>query len=93
MFLKVRMTVVDGLDFIEFIVKDRGETLTREELTNVFKPPIQRQRGVVGGMGLGLVYLAERVKTLGGQYGAREREDGKNGTKLSFLQLLIFIRS
>lgn len=46
----VKMVVVDGINFIEFIVKDRGRTLSEEKLRYMFKPPVQRERGSVGGI-------------------------------------------
>lgn len=81
----VKVIVVDGKDFIEFTIKDRGKRLSKEALRDMFNPPIQSERGSVGSLGLGC--LAIRVKTLGGKYDARSRDDGKGNLYSFFLPL------
>jgi K+-sensing histidine kinase KdpD len=53
--------VEKGGKFTEYSVIDTGKSLNEEELHCLFDPPIQSSRSQMGGMGLGLVCLAERV--------------------------------
>jgi Response regulator receiver domain len=63
--------------------------LTGAQLERLFEAPVlvdpnHRERGQVGGMGLGMFCLAERMKALGGECGARMSTDGKASTEVWF---------
>ena len=81
--IEMRMVTVNLCRFAEISVTDSG-SLSITQLDHLFDAPVQAKRGHVGGMGLGLACLAERVKVLGGDYGARARNDGKSGTVIWF---------
>lgn len=63
-------------DHIRFEVIDSGDGLTEEQIGRLFHAAEAGSRSAVGGMGLGLFTLAERVQALGGYYGAKSRDDG-----------------
>ena len=69
---------------IQFSCIDSGYPLPDERLANLFDRPVHSERMLVGGMGLGLFCLSEHVKALQGQYGARRRNDGREGTEIWF---------
>lgn len=77
------MVTVNLCRFAEIAVTDSG-SLSITQLDHLFDAPVQAKRGHVGGMGLGLACLAERVKILGGDHGARARDDGKSGAVIWF---------
>ena len=81
--IEMRMVTVKLCRFAEISVTDSG-SLNITQLDHLFDAPVQAKRGHVGGMGLGLACLAERVKVLGGDYGARARDDGKSGNVIWF---------
>eukprot|EP00596_Hydrurales_sp_CCMP1899_P005400 CAMPEP_0119035910 /NCGR_PEP_ID=MMETSP1177-20130426/3188_1 /TAXON_ID=2985 /ORGANISM="Ochromonas sp, Strain CCMP1899" /LENGTH=432 /DNA_ID=CAMNT_0006994821 /DNA_START=1547 /DNA_END=2845 /DNA_ORIENTATION=- len=70
--------------FAQFSVVDSGVELSDLALSQIFDPPLQGSRSQTGGMGLGLVCLAERVKALGGEYGAQKRTGDITGTTIWF---------
>jgi CheY-like chemotaxis protein len=81
----VRSVVASGRRMIEFDAQDSGpDTLTTQQLKAMFDRPIQFARENVGGMGVGLYCLSERVAVLGGDCGARTRADRKSGTVVWF---------
>ena len=69
---------------IEISVQDSGHPLSNVSLSCFFSRPTQSKRDDVGGMGLGLICLAERVSTLGGTFGAHRRLDGCEGNIVWF---------
>ena len=69
---------------VQFSFIDSGYPLSDERLTNLFDRPVHSERMLIGGMGLGLFCLSEHVKALQGQYGARRRNDGREGTEIWF---------
>ena len=74
---------------VRFSFIDTGLPLSEKRLTNLFNRPVHSERTQVGGMGLGLFCLSEHVKALQGQYGARKRSDGREGTEIWFSVPLI----
>ena len=74
---------------VRFSFIDSGIPLSEERLINLFNRPVHSERTQVGGMGLGLFCLSEHVKALNGQYGARKRSDGREGTEIWFSVPLI----
>jgi CheY-like chemotaxis protein len=75
---------------LEINVRDSADlVLTGAQLQRLFEAPVliepnHRGRQNVGGMGLGMFCLSERVKALGGECGARVRTDDKHGTEVWF---------
>ena len=69
---------------VQFTFIDSGYPLSDEILRNLFNRPVHSERMQIGGMGLGLFCLAEHTKALQGQYGARRRSDGREGTEIWF---------
>ena len=69
---------------VQFSFIDSGYPLLDERLTNLFDRPVHNERMLVGGMGLGLFCLSGHIKALQGQYGARRRNDGREGTEIWF---------
>ena len=82
--IQMRMVTVNLCRFAEFSVTDSGRSLSNTQLNHLFDAPVQTKRGQIGGMGVGLACLAGRVKVLGGDYGARARDDGQSGTVIWF---------
>jgi CheY-like chemotaxis protein len=60
--IKFSMVTDMGQKFAHVCVTDSGQTLSALRLLHLFDCPTQRRRGSVGGMGIGLVCLAERMK-------------------------------
>jgi K+-sensing histidine kinase KdpD len=60
--IDISMITDKDLGFVKVCVIDSGKTLVPLRLLNLFDPPTQRRRGSIGGMGIGLVCLAERIK-------------------------------
>ena len=69
---------------VQFSFIDSGYPLPDEVLTNLFDRPVHSERTQTGGMGLGLFCLSEHMRALNGQYGARRRSDGREGTEIWF---------
>ena len=69
---------------VQFSFIDSGYPLSDEKLTNLFDRPVHSERAQTGGMGLGLFCLSEHIQALDGQYGARRRTDGREGTEIWF---------
>ena len=61
-------------------IQDSGTDLSEDSLLKFFRCPLSHERGQVGGLGLGLYCLKQRVNTLGGSCGVRLRSDGNSGT-------------
>ena len=66
-----------------FQVIDSGIGISQEVMNELFSPFKQAQR-LAGGTGLGLYSLAKRMEALGGYYGVRARDDGKQGSNFWF---------
>ena len=82
---RVKAVYIHGAKMVEFSVQDSGpEKLSPTSLKALFDRPIQFVRERVGGMGMGLFCLAERVAALGGGCGARLRSDRLPGTVVWF---------
>lgn len=75
---------VAGRELIEIRVSDGGTPLSDRKYSKLFDKPTQITRREVGGRGLGLYCLAERVSVLKGAYGAERRRDGKTGSVVWF---------
>ena len=73
-----------GPPSVLFTFLDSGYPLSDEKLKNLFDRPMHSARTQTGGMGLGLFCLSEHIKALQGQYGARRRTDGREGTEIWF---------
>ena len=76
-------------EFLEVHVQDSATTnLTSSQRKRLFdRPSLDVDHSLdanVGGMRLGMYCFAERVTALGGQYGARTREDLQTGTVVWF---------
>ena len=69
---------------VQFTFIDSGYPLSDEKLKHIFDRPASSERIQMGGMGLGLFCLSEHMKALEGQYGARRRTDGREGTEIWF---------
>ena len=69
---------------VQFSFIDSGYPLSDEKLTSIFDRPVHSERMQTGGMGLGLFCLSEHIQALQGQYGARKRTDGREGTEIWF---------
>ena len=69
-----------------FTFIDSGHNLSKERLSTLFDYPRMHsnERTGMGGMGLGLYCLRERVTAMGGRCGARIRRDGFPGTEIWF---------
>ena len=74
---------------VQFTFIDSGYPLSDERLANLFNRPVHSERMQTGGMGLGLFCLSEHIQALQGQYGARRRSDGRDGTEIWFTFPLI----
>ena len=70
--------------WVQFSFIDSGYSLNDEKLKNLFHRPMHNERTQTGGMGLGMFCLSEHIKALQGQYGARRRSDGREGTEIWF---------
>ena len=80
-----KIVAVAGVRMVEFAVQDSNSAaLTADQLRALFDRPALFRRETVGGMGVGMVCLAERVKALGGDYGARSRSDMDTGAEVWF---------
>lgn len=66
-----------------FSVGDTGMGIKEEERALIFKPPDFTRHRPMGGTGLGLYCLAERIKALGGTYGVSNMK-GKQGSLFWF---------
>jgi CheY-like chemotaxis protein len=69
--------------FLLFEIEDNGIGMREEERTNLFNAFKQAQ-SLAGGTGLGLYSLAKRIQALKGQYGVKDRKDGKKGSLFWF---------
>ena len=69
---------------VHFSFIDSGYPLPEEKLSTIFDRPVHSERMQSGGMGLGLFCLSEHIKALKGEYGARKRCDGLEGTEIWF---------
>ena len=69
---------------VQFSFLDSGYPLSDEKLSTMFDRPLHGARAQTGGMGLGLFCLREHIQALEGQYGARRRTDGHEGTEIWF---------
>ena len=69
---------------VQFSFIDSGYPLPDDKLANLFDRPVHNERMQTGGMGLGLFCLREHIHALHGQYGARKRSDGREGTEIWF---------
>ena len=69
-----------------FSFVDSGRNLSKERYSTLFDHPkvMSNERMGMGGMGLGLYCLHERVTAMGGRCGARARFDGLEGTDIWF---------
>lgn len=72
----------DGVKMIRFEVEDFGVGVCEEQVESLFKAPDGSSDRSMGGAGLGLYCLAERVRALGGEYGVlckkpKQSSDGK----------------
>jgi CheY-like chemotaxis protein len=65
-------------NYLLFEVEDNGIGMEKETMLSLFSPFKQAQR-LAGGTGLGLYSLSKRIESLEGDYGVRERKDGKPG--------------
>ena len=76
--------VDDKMIYFSFI--DSGRKLSNDRYSTIFDHPkmLSNERLGMGGMGLGLYCLRERVTAMGGQSGARARRDGLEGTEVWF---------
>ena len=65
---------------------DSGRNLSNDRLLTLFDHPmtLSNERLGMGGRGLGLYCLRERVTAMGGRYGAKTRRDGLEGTEVWF---------
>ena len=80
-----RIVMAAGVRMVEFTVQDSSSVaLTADQLRALFDRPALFRRETVGGMGVGMVCLAERVKALRGDYGARPRAAMDTGTEVWF---------
>jgi CheY-like chemotaxis protein/signal transduction histidine kinase len=70
-------------EYLLFEVEDTGIGMTKEIMDSLFSPFKQAQR-LAGGTGLGLYSLSKRIEALTGNYGVRERKDGKQGSLFWF---------
>jgi CheY-like chemotaxis protein/signal transduction histidine kinase len=70
-------------EFLLFEIEDTGIGMSDEAIKSLFSPFSQAQR-LAGGTGLGLYSLSKRIDALGGQYGVKKREDGKEGSLFWF---------
>lgn len=75
---------VAGRELIEIRIIDGGVPLSDRKYAHLFDKPTQITRREVGGRGLGLFCLAERVSVLKGAFGAERRRDSKNGSVIWF---------
>jgi CheY-like chemotaxis protein len=82
--IQISIVEVEGKELAEFSVQDSGKRVSDTKLLRMFDPPIQGRRGSIGGMGLGLICLAERVTALRGGFGACRRSDDKSGNIIWF---------
>ena len=69
---------------MQFSFIDSGYPLPDERLRNLFNRPVHSERTQIGGLGLGLFCLSIHINALQGQYGARRRSDGQEGTEIWF---------
>ncbi len=69
--------------YLCFEIEDSGIGMSEEAMANLFSPFQQNQR-LAGGTGLGLYSLSKRLDALGGYYGVKKREDGKQGSVFWF---------
>ena len=69
---------------VQFSFIDSGYPLADRKLKKLFDRPLHSERILIGGMGLGLFCLSGHIKALQGQYGARKRSDGREGTEIWF---------
>jgi CheY-like chemotaxis protein/signal transduction histidine kinase len=71
--------------FLRVDVTDSGEELSEDQLVRFFRAADPTERSAVGGMGLGLYTLAQRIEALDGEYSVRQRLDNKcSGAVVSF---------
>jgi CheY-like chemotaxis protein/signal transduction histidine kinase len=70
-------------EYLLFEVEDTGIGMTKEIMDSLFSPFKQAQR-LAGGTGLGLYSLSKRIEALNGNYGVRQRKDGKQGSLFWF---------
>lgn len=63
-------------------VEDFGVGVTSEQIANLFNAPERNAQRSMGGTGLGLFCLAERVKSLGGHFGVKAKLIGKVFTSI-----------
>jgi CheY-like chemotaxis protein len=69
--------------FLLFEIEDNGIGMREEARASLFNPFKQAQ-SLAGGTGLGLYSLAKRIQALKGQYGVKDRKDGKKGSLFWF---------
>ena len=69
--------------FVCIEIEDSGIGMSEEAMANLFSPFQQNQR-LAGGTGLGLYSLSKRLDALGGYYGVKKRNDGKQGSVFWF---------
>ena len=74
------------IPMLRFSFMDSGQSLSENRYSTLFDHPkmLSSERMGMGGMGLGLYCLRERVTAMGGRYGARKRNDGLEGTEVWF---------
>ena len=86
----VRLTIDVNDDdlkpMLTFSFIDSGRKLSNDRLLTLFDHPkvLSNERMGMGGMGLGLYCLRERVTAMSGRCGARIRRDGLEGTEIWF---------
>ncbi len=84
--LQVRRTVVDGRDWLEFVVTDSGIGLTPEQQAKLFRPFVQADASITrqyGGTGLGLALVWRFCLLMRGQV-VVESESGR-GSRFTVL--------
>jgi CheY-like chemotaxis protein len=76
-------SINNNSSFILFEIEDNGIGMREEARTDLFNAFKQAQ-SLAGGTGLGLYSLAKRIQALKGQYGVKDRKDGKKGSLFWF---------
>ena len=83
--IDVRISIMNtgNQPVVTVVVEDTGIGISDDKKSVLFQPFQQAQRSA-GGTGLGLFSLAGRITALGGSYGMRDRDGGKQGSVFWF---------